>query len=104
MPFLLRWDEMETVAAGPTVTKQVAPGAGATLVRLVVKAGTSASRHSHPFEQFVHVVSGGGLLETEEGSQRFSAGSLLHFPAGTWHAAEFDEDTVLVETNLAAPG
>ena len=29
-----------------------------------------------------------------------AAGSLFHFPAETWHAAEFDEATVLVETNL----
>lgn len=102
MPFLRRWDEMETVVAGPTVTKQAASGDGASLVRLEIKAGSSAARHIHPFEQFVHVVSGAGRLETEEGNQRFSSGSLFHFPAGTWHAAEFDEDTVLVETNLVA--
>ncbi|WP_158810543.1 cupin domain-containing protein [Beijerinckia sp. L45] len=101
MPILQRWDDVEAVVAGPTVSKKIAPGVGAALVRLEIKAGTSASRHTHPFEQFVQVISGGGILDTEDGSERFSAGSLFHFTPGTWHAAHFDEDTVLVETNLA---
>jgi len=34
----------------------------------------------------------------------FSAGTVFVFPAGTWHLATFDSDTVLVETNLAPTG
>ena len=48
------------------------------------------------------MISGHGTLETEEGRHPFSAGSLFHFPSGAWHAADFDKDTVLVETNLKA--
>ena len=102
MGMLLRWDEMAVEPRGPTVSKRHVDGAGAGLVRLDIKAGTVAARHSHAFEQFVQVISGRGTLETEEGRQPFSAGSLFHFPAGAWHAADFDEDTVLVETNLKA--
>jgi quercetin dioxygenase-like cupin family protein len=101
MPILQSWNDVDAVVAGPTVSKKIAVGVGASLVRLEIKAGTAASRHTHPFEQFVQVISGGGTLERGDGSERFSAGSLFHFTPGTWHAAHFDEDTILVETNLA---
>src|ERR1700712_2726423 len=93
MPKLQSWDDISDVVAGPTVTKRIADGLVASLVRWDIKAGSKAGRHSHAFEQFVQVISGGGTLETEEGTTRFAAGSLFHFKPGTWHAAEFDEDT-----------
>ena len=102
MKMLQHWDELAVEPRGPTVSRRQVDGLGAGLVRLDVKAGTVAARHSHAFEQFVQVVSGRGTLETAEGRHPFSAGSLFHFPADAWHAAEFDEDTVLVETNLKA--
>ncbi len=102
MKMLKHWDEMAVEPRGPTVTKRHVDGLGAGLVRLDIKAGTVAARHSHAFEQFVQVINGRGTLETEDGRHPFSAGSLFHFAAGAWHAAEFDEDTVLVETNLKA--
>ena len=103
MPHLTNWAEVNTVAPSASIAKQTLMGEGAALVRIGIRAGFSAERHSHPFEQFVQVLSGSGWLETAEGKQRFSAGSLFHFPADTWHAAGFDEDTVLVETNLTSP-
>lgn len=100
MPHLQHWSDLPPERRGPTVTRRTAHGAGAALVRLEIEAGTVADRHSHAFEQFVQVLSGKGTLETAEGRRPFEAGSLFHFPADTWHAASFDEDTVLVETNL----
>ena len=102
MQALQNWAEVHDTVAGPTVSKKIVEGVGATLVRLHIKAGSRATRHSHPFEQFVQVISGGGTLETEEGTARFGAGSLFYFKPGIWHAAHFDEDTILVETNLKA--
>lgn len=101
MPILQHWNDLPAEPAGPPVGKRRLAGSGASLVRVEIEAGTKAGRHSHAHEQFVQVVSGAGTLETEEGRRPFRAGSLFHFPAETWHAAEFDEDTVLVETNLA---
>lgn len=100
MTMLRHWDDLAEEARGPAVTKRQLSGTRASLVRVAIKAGTSAARHSHPFEQFVQVVSGSGSLETEEGIGSFRAGSLFHFPAEAWHAATFDEDTILVETNI----
>ena len=102
MAILQHWTDLPAEPAGPPMGKRRLEGAGASLVRVEIEAGTKADRHSHGHEQFVQVISGAGTLETREGRQSFRAGSLFHFPAETWHAAEFDADTVLVETNLAA--
>ena len=94
------WDDLpETVSAAGT-GKRIMPGMGADLVRVAVAAGASAERHSHAHEQFVQVISGSGTLETEQGSRAFGPGSVFHLPAGAWHAARFDTETVLVEVNL----
>lgn len=98
---LTAWDDRAESAAENGVAKRTIPGSGASLVRVVVPAGVSAPRHSHDHEQFVQVVSGSGILETGQGRRPFGAGSVFHFPAGTWHAAAFETETVLIETNLA---
>jgi quercetin dioxygenase-like cupin family protein len=99
---LTAWDAREEVVVGNGIAKRTIPGAGASLARVVVPAGASAGRHSHEHEQFVQVISGSGFLETEQGCKPFSAGSVFHFPAGTWHAAAFETETVLVETNFVS--
>ncbi|MFO1148239.1 MAG: cupin domain-containing protein [Alsobacter sp.] len=101
-PHCLSWTDLPQTAAPSGVAKRVIAGAGASLVMVRVPAGTVAGRHSHPHEQFVQVLEGSGTLETEQGERPFGPGSLFHFPADTWHAARFESDTVLVETNLGA--
>lgn len=99
---LTAWADRTETVADTGVAKRAIPGRGASLVRVVVPAGISAPRHSHDHEQFVQVISGSGVLETEQGRRPFAAGSVFHFPAGAWHAAVFETETVLIETNLAA--
>jgi quercetin dioxygenase-like cupin family protein len=101
MRYIKSWSEIEEVAAGPSVRKRALPGAGASLVQVTIASGVSAPRHDHPHEQFVQVLSGSGTLTTEEGEREFGPGDIFHFPPGTWHAATFETETVLVETNLA---
>jgi quercetin dioxygenase-like cupin family protein len=77
------------------------PGAGATMRQVHIKAGHIAARHSHPYEQFLHVLSGGGKLQCEAGSVTLQPGTAIHFAPGAWHSAEFTAETVLLEVNLA---
>lgn len=98
---VIAWDALPATAAPGGVTKRRVDLPGASLVAVTVPAGTEAPRHSHAHGQFVQVVSGSGTLTTEGGARAFAAGSVFVFPAGTWHSARFDADTVLVETNLA---
>ncbi len=97
----VEWTAIPEATSSDGVAKKAMVGKQVSLVRVTIPAGTEAPRHSHPFEQFVQVVSGSGRLETEEGLVRFEAGSVFHFPPGTWHEALFDTETVLIETNLA---
>ena len=99
-PHVVDWADRPEVESRPGVSKREIDGVAATLVMVRVAAGLSADRHSHAEEQFVHVVSGTGRIETEQGARPFGPGTVFHFPAGTWHAAQFDTDTVLLETNL----
>jgi quercetin dioxygenase-like cupin family protein len=99
---LTAWDAVDAEEAPGGLTKRRLDLPGMSLVAVSVPAGTVAPRHSHPQDQFVQVISGTGTLTTERGAGPFAAGSVFVFPAGTWHAARFDTDTVLVETNLAA--
>ncbi len=96
------WTAIPEEVAPSGVAKRVLPGTGASLVMVRVRAGIKADRHSHPHEQFVQVLSGSGELETVQGTRVFGPGSVFHFPPDTWHAARFETDTVLIETNLTA--
>lgn len=97
---LIDWDETERADVKPGVAKRTIEGQGLSFVRVDIAAGTSAPKHSHEHEQFVHVASGTGSLDTEQGSRRFGPGSVFHFPPDTWHAAVFETDTVLLEANM----
>ena len=94
------WEELPEQVSPSGVVKRALEGNSISLVMVRVPAGTSAPKHSHPHEQFVQVLSGSGTLETEQGLRPFGPGSVFHFPAGAWHAAVFDGETVLIETNL----
>ena len=76
-------------------------GQGAAMKRVAVRAGHVAARHSHPFEQFLFVASGGGRLQCEAGEIALDPGTALHLPAHSWHSAEFTSETVLIELNMA---
>ncbi len=85
----------------PKITMgSVLDGAGATLRHVSIQAGTVASRHDHPFEQFLYVASGGGTLHCDAGPISLAPGVSLHLEPGAWHSAVFDQDTVLIEINL----
>lgn len=101
-PHCQSWSDRPEDVAPSGVRRQSIDGEAARLVRIVVPAGTKAPRHSHSHEQFVQVISGSGTLETEQGRVGFEAGSVFHFPPGVEHAAEFETETVPVETNLPA--
>jgi quercetin dioxygenase-like cupin family protein len=88
------WDQ-----SGPTPAPL--PGTGAELRQVHIKAGHIATRHSHPHEQFLLVLSGAGRLECEAGSVPLRPGTAIRFAPGAWHSAEFTADTVLAEFNLA---
>ena len=94
-----RWDSVPAESGKGAVRREI-PGEGASLKMVSVDAGTVAARHSHPHEQFLHVLEGTGTLECEAGTVALGPGTVIHFAAEAWHSAVFETDTVLVEVNL----
>ena len=93
------WEEVTVVGDGK-LDRRVIAGEAGELKRVVVPAGTAAARHSHAFEQFFMVLSGGGVLRFAEGETVLKPGVVVHFEAEAWHEAVFEEETVLVEVNF----
>ncbi len=97
---LTSWNSLDPEEGVNGVTRRRLKGSRAELVRVEIPRGVVAPAHSHPHEQFVEVLQGSGTLTTPAGSKSFKAGDVFHFPAGTEHAASFDDDTVFLEINL----
>lgn len=93
------WKEISGETAAGVTRKEIS-GGGASLKQVTIPAGTEAGRHDHPFEQFIQVISGSGVLECEAGRVKLEPGTVVHLPAGSWHSAVFETETVLVEVNL----
>ena len=66
---------------------------GVSLTRLVA-GGQSSARHAHAKQdEFIWVVSGEVVLETNEGSQTLGPGMCAGFPAGSGNAHRFVNKT-----------
>ena len=73
---------------------------GVVLTR-IAPGGQSAHRHAHATQdEFVYVLEGTPVLETDAGSQHLSPGMCAGFPAGTGDAHRFrnptDKDVLLL--------
>ena len=101
MAHVISWTDVAEVSTGAGIKKRTLQGTNASLTMVTVAAGLSAPKQDHAHEQFVQVLAGRGMLETEEGRRRFGPGDVFHFPANTWHSATFEIETILVETNMA---
>jgi quercetin dioxygenase-like cupin family protein len=99
---LTHWDELPG-SGDDRVQRKALEGDNATVKRIEIKAGATASRHSHPFEQFVLVEKGSGRVQCETGEISIRPGTIIRFPPNAWHSAVFETDTVLLEVNLGAP-
>jgi uncharacterized cupin superfamily protein len=66
---------------------------GVNLTR-IVPGGQSSHRHAHSRQdEFVYVLEGEVVLETDSGSQKLAAGMCAGFPAGTGDAHRFVNQT-----------
>lgn len=97
---LVTWDTVPETVEANGVGKRRIEIADRSLTMVRIPAGTSAPRHSHPFDQFVQVTRGEGTLGTEQGKTCFGPGSIFVLPRDTWHTADFDIETILIESNL----
>ena len=97
---VISWEDVPEEVDACGIGRRRLERPGMSLVRVRVPQGIKGTKHSHPHEQVVHVLSGSGQLTTEAGKVAFCGGSIFVFPRDTWHIADFDADSVLVESNL----
>lgn len=67
--------------------------------------GARSDWHNHPAGQILYVVSGAGLVQTQDGSTiEVSAGDVVHAPAGElhWHGAR--PDSPMLHLSLTTQG
>jgi quercetin dioxygenase-like cupin family protein len=79
---------------------------GLTVLAVQFAPGARSDWHSHPAGQTLYVVSGAGLVQTEDGTTvEISAGDTVHAPAGElhWHGAKPDSPMMHLSLTTAGP-
>lgn len=73
---------------------------GDTMMQMIVQldAGSRLPEHSHPHEQVTHVLRGRLCLILAGIPYELGAGESLYIASNTPHAAEIDEDTLVIDT------
>jgi quercetin dioxygenase-like cupin family protein len=77
--------------------------AGITLLGVQFAPGARSHWHSHPGGQTLYVISGAGLVQTEDGSTKeISAGDIVYAPPGEvhWHGAKPDSPLMHLALNV----
>ncbi|HEY5685143.1 MAG TPA: cupin domain-containing protein [Acidimicrobiia bacterium] len=76
---------------------------GITLLGVQFAPGARSHWHSHPGGQTLYVISGAGLVQTEDGTTKeISAGDTVHAPPGEvhWHGAKPDSPLMHLALNV----
>ena len=79
--------------------------AGLTMIAVQFAPGARSDWHRHPAGQVLFVVSGAGLVQTEDGATiEIGPGDVVHAPAGErhWHGAR--PDSPMLHLSLTTDG
>jgi quercetin dioxygenase-like cupin family protein len=90
--------EAQPAAEGVTMRVVIGPDQGApffTMRVFEVQPGHSTPYHSHWWEHEVFVLSGQGLVKTDQGDRRVGHGSTVLVPGGEMHQFQNAGDDVL---------
>jgi quercetin dioxygenase-like cupin family protein len=101
-PAHVDWDTVAVVPVAPGVERQVVHGAGLTVLRLRLAAGTVLPRHAHRHEQCTTLLS--GRLEVDVGGEtiELGPGESLVIPGEVPHEARALTDVLALEIFVPA--
>ncbi|MBI3263651.1 MAG: cupin domain-containing protein [Acidobacteria bacterium] len=91
------WDVIESEPMTDKITRQVTHGRMGTVARFHLARHALVIRHSHPAEQFSHVVQGKLRFRFDDREVIVGAGEILTIPPNVPHAAEAIEDTIVFD-------
>ena len=94
MPETERWIP---IAAGIRRQTLVA-GEQMMQMMVVLDAGSHLPEHQHPHEQLTHVLRGRLRLTIDGAAREVGPGESVCIPGGTPHAADVDEETLVIDT------
>ena len=96
----VRWDAMPGERLNDKLERRYVSGEHLTLARFFLAKGCLVPTHSHPNEQFCHVLT--GCLRFRLGAEGrdvtdVHAGEVLLLPPGLAHSAEAVEDSIAID-------
>jgi quercetin dioxygenase-like cupin family protein len=81
------------------IDQQTAGSQQLVVGRTVLPPGARHERHAHPHaDEFLVVMSGGGMVYTDDGEEPSASGDVIFTPAGQFHGFNntSDEDVLLI--------
>lgn len=66
--------------------------------------GARSQWHRHPFQQIIYVLSGVGLVGSDDTEQEVGPGDVITFPAQTWHWHGASDKTEMHMLSIMRPG
>jgi len=91
------WTAIDAEPMTDKITRQVTHGQMGTVARFHLTRNAVVIRHSHPAEQFSHVVEGKLRFRFDDCDVVVGAGEILTIPPNVPHAAEAIEDSVVFD-------
>jgi quercetin dioxygenase-like cupin family protein len=67
-------------------------------------AGGRTRPHIHERDQVLHIVSGRGIVATDEEKRLVAPGDVVTIPAGVWHWHGATRDTAMCHISIKQPG
>jgi quercetin dioxygenase-like cupin family protein len=91
------WETIRTERINDRITRQMIIGKNEMVVRWEFAKGALASRHDHPHEQIVMMVSGSLRLVVADAERVLGPGEIVVIPPNVPHEAEALRDTVVID-------
>lgn len=91
------WDTVPAERLDDNIERRMIVGKKQMLVRWEFKKGTLASKHSHPHEQVVLMVTGKLRLSVGDDESVIGPGEIVVIPSDVPHEAEALEDSVAID-------
>jgi quercetin dioxygenase-like cupin family protein len=104
-PYVVRLDDAERRAApsGTASVSLLARGDNAFLGKLEMQPGAAVPEHRDATEEYIHVLSGGGIMHIEEQRLEIRAGDTIYMPANALVRFENGDEPMVALQVFAGP-
>lgn len=97
------WQNLAWEQVSDGLRRKVMHGMNVTLALVEVGPGVETAAHSHPHEQFSHVLAGTGTYVLGDESLTVEPGDLVHIPPDVRHGATAGAHAALLLLDVFSP-